>query len=273
MLRRDTNGIVDPRTLTRRVRYRRLPPAPELARWIEHYWFIDWDLAEPHTQHVVGHPTVTLTVMKPTSDDPVTGRVTGPARALFTIELAGRGWVRGAQFRPGAARAFLGRSPGGLAGRQVPVAEALPAFDWTAVAKAAELMAPDEAVVAVLDAALIACAPVPDPRSDQAVAIVEAVREDRSLRRVDEVARAAGLSVRALQRLFAEQVGVSPKWVLLRYRIHDAVAAAAPEVDWAGLAADLGYADQAHLVRDFTATLGVPPVAYAARLPPASERA
>jgi AraC-like DNA-binding protein len=36
-------------------------------------------------------------------------------------------------------------------------------------------------------------------------------------------------------------------------------------VDWAALAADLGYADQAHLTRDFTATLGVPPTRYAAR--------
>ncbi|MFJ9752413.1 hypothetical protein ACIRVM_42525, partial [Streptomyces chartreusis] len=35
------------------------------------------------------------------------------------------------------------------------------------------------------------------------------------------------------------------------------------DVDWATLAADLGYADQAHLVRDFTATVGVPPTAYA----------
>jgi AraC-like DNA-binding protein len=33
-------------------------------------------------------------------------------------------------------------------------------------------------------------------------------------------------------------------------------------VDWAALAADLGYADQAHLSRDFTATLGVPPSRY-----------
>jgi AraC-like DNA-binding protein len=33
------------------------------------------------------------------------------------------------------------------------------------------------------------------------------------------------------------------------------------DVDWAALAADLGYADQAHLTRDFTAALGMPPSA------------
>ena len=36
------------------------------------------------------------------------------------------------------------------------------------------------------------------------------------------------------------------------------------DVDWATLATDLGYADQAHLTSDFTAKLGVPPSRYAA---------
>jgi AraC-like DNA-binding protein len=73
------------------------------------------------------------------------------------------------------------------------------------------------------------------------------------------------MTVRALQRLFAAYVGVGPKWIILRYRIHEALsrAEAAGPVDWAALAADLGYADQAHLVRDFTATVGVPPTTYA----------
>jgi AraC-like DNA-binding protein len=50
--------------------------------------------------------------------------------------------------------------------------------------------------------------------------------------------------------------------VILRYRIHEAVDRASPQVDWGRLAADLGYSDQAHLVRDFTATLGVSPTVY-----------
>jgi AraC-like DNA-binding protein len=36
-------------------------------------------------------------------------------------------------------------------------------------------------------------------------------------------------------------------------------------VDWAALARDPGYADQAHLTRDFAATIGVPPSRYAQR--------
>ena len=83
-----------------------------------------------------------------------------------------------------------------------------------------------------------------------------------------QLAEASGLPERRLQRMFADYVGVSPKWVMRRARLHEAalrVEADGPAaVDWAALAADLGYADQAHLTRDFTATIGVPPTRYAA---------
>ena len=80
--------------------------------------------------------------------------------------------------------------------------------------------------------------------------------------------------MRRLQRLFAEHVGVGPKWVIRRYRLHEVterMSAGAP-IDWAALAADLGYADQAHLTRDFTDLFGEPPTAYARRYPPDPER-
>ena len=95
--------------------------------------------------------------------------------------------------------------------------------------------------------------------------LVDRIRTDRTIRHVGDFAHAQGMTVRSLQRLFAAYVGVGPKWIILRYRIHEALehAEASHPVDWAALAADLGYADQAHLVRDFTATVGVPPTAYA----------
>ncbi|MYS05263.1 helix-turn-helix domain-containing protein, partial [Streptomyces sp. SID6041] len=126
----------------------------------------------------------------------------------------------------------------------------------------------DHARVAALDAFLLAHGPAPDPAADRAMELVDLVREDRGLRKVSQLVAAAGLSARSLQRLFGAHVGVAPKWVILRYRIHEALerAEAAGEAggpDWAALAAELGYSDQAHLVRDFTATIGASPTAYA----------
>jgi AraC-like DNA-binding protein len=71
--------------------------------------------------------------------------------------------------------------------------------------------------------------------------------------------------MRRLQRLFTDHVGVGPKWVIRRYRLHEAAARAADGtgLDLVRLAADLGYSDQAHLTRDFTSIVGLPPARYA----------
>jgi CNT family concentrative nucleoside transporter len=45
--RGDSRGILHPGRLLRQVRFRRHLPAPALRPWVEHYWFVDWDLTEP----------------------------------------------------------------------------------------------------------------------------------------------------------------------------------------------------------------------------------
>ena len=105
------------------------------------------------------------------------------------------------------------------------------------------------------------------------VAEVAATAErDRSVCRVEQLAAAAGTSVRTLQRLFDQHVGVSPSFVIRRWRIIEAAEAARTALDggadwrgWASVAAELGYSDQSHLTRDFRRHLGTSPSAYLAR--------
>lgn len=70
-------------------------------------------------------------------------------------------------------------------------------------------------------------------------------------------------------RLFAAYVGIGPKWVLPRYRLHEAVEQlqAQNEVDWSPLALELGYYDQAHFARDFRSLVGRTPAQYDAARP------
>ncbi len=64
--------------------------------------------------------------------------------------------------------------------------------------------------------------------------------------------------------VFADYVGASPKWVTRRFRMQEAAArAAVGPADWARLAVDLGYGDQSHFSRDFTANVGTAPTHYA----------
>jgi AraC-like DNA-binding protein len=55
--------------------------------------------------------------------------------------------------------------------------------------------------------------------------------------------------------------------VIRRYRLHEVTErlAEGASPDWATLSAELGYADQAHFVRDFKRMFGEPPAWYAVR--------
>ncbi|GLZ81221.1 AraC family transcriptional regulator [Actinorhabdospora filicis] len=256
--RRDTRGIVDPAGLMTRVRFRRHAPHARLAGLVEHYWFIDWDLDEPYESRVVPHPCVNVVFQR---YDPAGafGEVSGVGRRLFAIKLEGTGRVCGAQFLPGAFRAFTREPVSALTDQRLPVGEVLPGADPASIVDAAT----PGARVAAFDAFLLGCVDEePDPARDRAMTLAARVRRDRSLMRVEELAELDGSTPRTLQRLFAEYVGVSPKSVIMRYRVQEAVEAAGPDVDWARVAAELGYADQAHLVRDFRAMLGISPAAF-----------
>jgi len=130
-------------------------------------------------------------------------------------------------------------------------------------------LAADDAVMTEAAAGLLrGLCPAEDPVAGQVAELAELITSDQGLCRVAQLAEVSGLTERRLQRMFADYVGVSPKWVMRRARLHEAAlraeAGGAAAVNWAALAAELGYADQAHLTRDFTATIGVPPTRYAA---------
>ncbi|MER5494011.1 AraC family transcriptional regulator [Streptomyces sp. NPDC002454] len=273
--RQDTRGIVNAADLLSRVRFRRHEPAPELRPYLEHYWLIDWDLPQPYATHVVPHPSVNIVFQRYARQEPF-AEVAGVGLDLFSQEITAVGRVCGVQFRPGGFRPFAPQAPvAEWTGRRLALPAVFPdPAHAPALAGALDaVLAPDDdhVRVAALDALLLGLGPhgrgpEPDPQADLAMTLVDRIRRDRSIRRVGDFARDQELPVRSLQRLFAAYVGVGPKWIILRYRIHEALERAEDEraVDWAGLAADLGYADQAHLVRDFTATIGVPPTVHAA---------
>ncbi|KAB1906215.1 AraC family transcriptional regulator [Micromonospora sp. AMSO31t] len=267
--RRDSRGILDPGRLRRRVHLRRRLPAPALRPWVEHYWLIDWDLTDPFDQRIVPHPAVNV-VFRAQGGEAEQGEVAGVGTGLFTVTLRDAGRVTGVQFRPGGFRPFWRRPVAELTGRRLTLAAGPPpAGTAPAGPFAAGPVCPgtDAQRCRRLDDLLTAWQPVPDPLTAEAIALVEEIRADRSVLRVDDFARRHGISARRLQRLFLDHVGVGPKWVIRRYRLQEAIEqAAAGPLDWSRVAADLGYADQAHLVREFTAVTGVSPAAYARSL-------
>src|SRR5262249_410989 len=84
---------------------------------------------------------------------------------------------------------------------------------------------------------------------------------------VGEVGESVGVTRQHLARRFADYVGVTPKTLSRVMRMRTALRAArsAPvRINWAAVAADLGYSDQSHLVAEFRSLTGLTPSRWAA---------
>ena len=221
-----------------------------LGKDVERYWVVSWAYREPYRQLIVPYPNVHLTFQDSAA------RVQGVCGGHQIKVLDGTGGVFGVAFRPGCFRPFLRASVSTIRDRTVSASEVFHGD------------LPDPPVdVAGVERFLRAQRPERDPRSEHAADIVARIAANPDITRVDALARDLGTSVRALQRLFAEYVGIGPKWVIRRYRLHEVTErlAAGGSINWAALAAELGYADQAHFVRDFTEMFGESPTWYGER--------
>ena len=75
---------------------------------------------------------------------------------------------------------------------------------------------------------------------------------------VEDMVRTTGMAPRTLQRWFARHVGLPPRRYLRLLRFQKAFAQVPEQPSLADHAAAQGYADQAHMARDFRAMAGVP---------------
>jgi AraC-like DNA-binding protein len=253
-------GVLDPRSGERWFELDMLRPAEELAELVEHFWTVTWDLRgrDSYTQHVLPHPSVHVVV----EDD--RAEVVGVTTGRFSRVLEGKGRAFGIKFRPAGFHPFLGSSVSALTDCMVPIAEVFGAGGEALAERVRGLRDPADLLQAA-EAFVRARGAPPDPRVPRVNQVVADIMEDRAITRVDQVVERTGIGTRRLQRLFADYVGVSPKWVVQRYRLHEAAErlAADEELDLATLAVELGYFDQAHFARDFKAIVGSPPNRYA----------
>ena len=254
--------------MARHVRFDETDPSPGAARWVERVWSVGWDLPDgvEHVNSIVPHPSVSLTVER---GDVERDGAHGPGRVghrsrhpPFRRGMPRARGRRGRQVPRGRVHGADGRARRSTS----PTAAGPPRGWWPVPATLSELP---------LDARRSRPGPVRVRRgrsvrhaaADAATTLVtQAVRhlQDPSVTRVDDLADRCGLSVRGLQRLLRQYVGVGPKWMVARRRLHDAVAALDDGYDGslADLAAHAGWYDQNQFARDFAALVGVTPGAY-----------
>lgn len=239
-------------------RLTRIPPGEQLAWCVDRFWISEWDLPDGRavSARILPHPTVNLT-----SEG---GRlmITGVTPGVFTRTLTGHDRAFGVKLRPGVARLLVDVPVRSLSGTGQPAEDLV--RNGSALAAGLRSAASDTERVTAFGDYVTDLGLAPDRELILVQQAVELLVSDRDVSRVRDATARLGISERSLQRLFGEYLGLTPGWVLRRGRLHAAaerliMLAGRRSEPLAEVAAEFGYADQAHLTNDFRRFIGMPP--------------
>lgn len=158
----------------------------------------------------------------------------------------------GLRFGPGTAAALLGLPACELRDRRVPLADLWPAARVRRLTDQIEAAPDPGTALEAVAAYLLSRAEPADP------AVPAMVARARAGAPIPETAEALGLSDRQLRRRSLAAFGYPPKTLARILRLNRALDLARAGLPFADVAADTGYADQAHFARDVKALAGVP---------------
>lgn len=264
-LRTPGGAILHPGRLERRAHRVLADPDGAVSSIVERYWALRWEGNVDLLSSLLPTFSINLTWEVGSGREGTEGRavVTGVPTRRFDVHLRGTGSVIGVKLHPCIGAAVCGVRASALTDRTLAAAEILPARVVDGFVEAVHL--PTQEQVDALDGALAPLVPVRIPAGCETAQ--EALRRahDPEVVRVEHLARATGLHVRTLQRMFDAYVGLQPRAVIARLRLHDAVEAldAGTDESIAALAHRLGFFDQAHFTREFTRAVGETPSRYA----------
>jgi AraC-like DNA-binding protein len=235
--------------------YVEVPPPADLAPWIAALWCFRVRPEAGTIEHRI--PLTGGLLLSVGRGGPAI--LTGPRLAPLVAPVSGGDVYRGVHFTPGAAVPLLHLPRGSLRDALGPAALWLdPA--WCRRFQAAAEEEDDARALHRIVLALRELAPHAAPLDAVVRSAVGRIVRTQGAVVLSELAREAALSPRQLRRRFQVAAGLSPKELTRVRRLRAAAAAAALEDrPWIEVAGDGGYADQAHLVREFRSLLGTTP--------------
>jgi AraC-like DNA-binding protein len=248
-------GLVSNRASGSRIETKTFAPPLEIKEFVESLWVSQWDLRnqKPYLVQMLADPSVTIAFEAQRS------RVVGISTNLWKREMVDRGLIRAVKLKPGAAGAFVAGSLEKLTNSVLPIRTVFSNIPHEL--ERAVLSGDDENGFSHLTLWLQKNLKQPiDPKVHLAIDLVAHVQRHSEILTVDLLCKKSGLSIRPLQRLFRDFVGASPKWVIRRFRLQEAaLQIERGNKSLTDIAAELGYADQAHFSRDFRKSTGRSP--------------
>ncbi|MDT0276591.1 helix-turn-helix transcriptional regulator [Blastococcus goldschmidtiae] len=254
----------DPRDASHRMH--RYEAAREFTGLLQWFWIPVWSVppGQEAPQKVLQYPNSLIVVAQDYA------RFYGVVSGLSTTTLSGDGWAVGVACAPSAGFLLTGAPMAAYTDRAVDVGEVLGDAGRILTDRVRTAMADDPAdptahagAVAAFGDALRPYLPV-DDEGELVNRLVRFVESRSDVTRVAQVCEEFGLAERALQRLVHRRIGLTPKWLIQRRRLQEAAERLRTSgTSLAEVATALGYADQPHFSRDFSAVTGMTPREFA----------
>lgn len=256
-------GIINQMEKDTGIFHSQLPPSKKIDFFVQHFWIVEWNLIEkgPQFPETLPHPNVHLVFEKGKT------KISGIHTKKFVRNLEGVGSVFGVKFKCAGFYPFLKKPVSEISNHLIDFEEVfgiksnqleLDIFSQTT----------NEAKIKIAEDFLLMQLPEKDDLIPFINKIIETINTDSNLTRVENVCERFNVNKRKLERLFSKYVGVSPKWIIKRYRLHEALEQlkTGNYSDFTALALNLGYFDQAHFIKDFKQMIGKSPLEYVSSL-------
>ena len=237
-------------------------PGPPLSRFIESIWYFETAPAAGGKESVL--PSAEFQLILPVGDSAYRNLFVGPYFRPTVIDTSWFSAIMGVQFKPCGAAAFLSCPASELHNSDVPLDDL-----WGETAReirhriqsAPSIAARFHAIEITLARALSR-----DYAAPPAVAYaVSEFHRTAHARKVGDVAQSTGYSQTRFIEMFKRSVGLTPKLYCRVQRLQSLLRMLPNphgKTDWAGVAIDSGYFDQAHLIHEFQALCAMTPEAY-----------
>ncbi|MGE0129577.1 MAG: DUF6597 domain-containing transcriptional factor [Blastocatellales bacterium] len=253
------------------MRYREFQVAPPLSKNVECIWALEggnWR-ESPAPERILpdGCVELILNLGAPFREHKESGRcdlqpsrfVVGQMTQPVLISPTGPVQLLGIRFAPGGAMPFFSIPPGELTNTIAPLEDIATTLDREITGRVYEARGLSEKA-RIVEALLLKQMHAKEERgASLQEAISEIVRNGGQIS-IDQLASDLGISGRQLERRFLSEVGIGPKLLCRILRFQQVFRAVEREdKNWARIAADCGYYDQAHLIRDFRQFAGQTP--------------
>jgi len=251
------------------MKYCQFSPSASVGRYVEFYWLLEDNSPASSVQRIVpdGRSGIILNFRNPFEGHRdgawklqpecfFVGQITGP----LLLRPSGPAGMLGIQFHPHGAAQLLNMPMYELTDSAIALDD-LSLRLFRQLDRVRQLSSLTHAV-AVLDPILHALAEQTRAEDDPIAYAVRDIERTAGWMSIRDVADRLGWSTRQLQRRFRDSVGISPKLFGRMQRFQRVFPAMeGPDLNWVDAAAQCGYYDQAHLIRDCREFSGKTPAA------------